>query len=202
MDSISSISFQNEPLISWTQRWTFLGHFCHHFWVGATAKQHQTHPKVMTKMVKKCSTLCSTDQRFIWKINTTCRIHALDADLFFLSFWQKTNFERISLILDCMICCWSTGLTFAEELIKLSRPNFMLLFDRKKNMGFSYIHRYIIFGRIANLFLAHITLYINYKHKEAFRSSPWYKWPTVISRIFWNWPSLQYKMRISAEYVT
>jgi hypothetical protein len=23
--------------------------FCHHFWVGATAKQQQTHPKVMTE---------------------------------------------------------------------------------------------------------------------------------------------------------
>ena len=50
MDFISRISFSNEPLISGT----FLGHFCHHFWVGATAKQQQTHSKVMTKMVKKC----------------------------------------------------------------------------------------------------------------------------------------------------
>ena len=33
MDFISSISFLNEPLVSWT----FLEHFCHHFWVGATA---------------------------------------------------------------------------------------------------------------------------------------------------------------------
>ena len=64
-----SISFPNEPLISWT----FLGHFCHHFWVGATAKQQQTHPKVMTKMVKKCS----TDQRFIRKRNTTYKIGTL-----------------------------------------------------------------------------------------------------------------------------
>ena len=51
MDFICSSSFLNEPLISGT----FLGHSCHHFWVGATAKQQQTHPKVMTKMVKKCS---------------------------------------------------------------------------------------------------------------------------------------------------
>ena len=62
MDFISSISFPNEPLISWT----FLSHFCHHFWVGAE-KHHQTHPKVMIKMIKKCT----TDQRFIWKRNTT-----------------------------------------------------------------------------------------------------------------------------------
>ena len=69
MDIISSISFPNELLISWT----FLGHFCHHFWVAATAKQQQTHPKVMTKMFKKCS----TDQRFIRKRNTTYKIHTL-----------------------------------------------------------------------------------------------------------------------------
>ena len=69
----SSISFPNELLISWT----FLGHFCHHFWVGATAKQHQTHPKVMTKMAKKCS----TDRRFIRKTNATQKIHTLVSEL-------------------------------------------------------------------------------------------------------------------------
>ena len=42
-----------------------------------SAKLHETHPKVMTKMVKKCSTLCSSDQRFIRKRNTTYRIHTL-----------------------------------------------------------------------------------------------------------------------------
>ena len=67
MDFISSISFPNEPLISWT----FLGHFCHHFWMGATEEQQQTHPKVTTKMVKKCS----IDQRFIQKRNN--KIHTL-----------------------------------------------------------------------------------------------------------------------------
>ena len=41
---------------------------------GATAKQQQTHPKVMTKMVKKWS----TDQRFIRKRNTTYKIHTLE----------------------------------------------------------------------------------------------------------------------------
>ena len=46
MDFVSSVTFLNEPLSSWT----FLEHFCHHFWVGATAKQQQTHPKVMTKL--------------------------------------------------------------------------------------------------------------------------------------------------------
>ena len=49
------ISFPNEP------------------WVDATANQQQTHPKVMTKMAKKCS----TDQRFIRKRNTTYKIHTL-----------------------------------------------------------------------------------------------------------------------------
>ena len=51
----------------------FLAIFFHHFWVGATAKQQQTYPKVMTKMVKKCL----TDQRFIRKRNTTYKIHTL-----------------------------------------------------------------------------------------------------------------------------
>ena len=40
--------------------------FFTHFSVGATAKQQQSHPKVMTKMAKKCS----TDQSFIRKRNT------------------------------------------------------------------------------------------------------------------------------------
>ena len=56
MDSISSVSFPNEPLISWT----CLDHFFHHFWVA-----------------KKFSTMWSTDQRFIQKRNTTYRIHTL-----------------------------------------------------------------------------------------------------------------------------
>ena len=77
MDSISSISFPNEPLVSWTQRWTFLDHFCHHFWVGLVLLCCCSQPKVMIKMVKKCSKLCSTDQRFIRKQNTTFRIHTL-----------------------------------------------------------------------------------------------------------------------------
>ena len=82
MDFISSISFPNEPLISWT----FFDHFCHHFWVGVTAKQQQTHPKMMTKMVKKCS----TDQRFIRKRNTTYKIHTL------VAIWKKWKKFRSS----------------------------------------------------------------------------------------------------------
>ena len=69
MDFISSISFPNEPLISWT----FLEHFCHHFWVGLLLLCCCTHPKVMTKIAKKCW----TDQRFIRKRNTTYKIHTL-----------------------------------------------------------------------------------------------------------------------------
>ena len=65
MDFISSISFLNEPLISCT-----LAIFVITFgWV-----QQQTHPKVMTKMVKKCS----TDQRFIRKRNTIYKIGTLE----------------------------------------------------------------------------------------------------------------------------
>jgi hypothetical protein len=43
--------------------------------VGATAKQHQTHPKVMKKMVKKCS----TGQSCIRKEVTSYKIHTLRA---------------------------------------------------------------------------------------------------------------------------
>ena len=43
-----------------------------------------------------------------------------------------------------MICCLSKSQTFAEKLIKLSTPNFMLLFDRKK-IVFSYVHPSIHF---------------------------------------------------------
>ena len=56
---LRSIYFPNER--------TFLEHFCHHFWVGSLLLCYCTHPKVMTKMFKKCS----TDQRFIRKRNTT-----------------------------------------------------------------------------------------------------------------------------------
>ena len=91
MDSMNSISFLNEPLISWKNRRTFLDHFCHQFWVGATAKQHQTHPKVITKMAKKCSMLCSTDQRFIQKRNTNHKIHTLNSD----STTGRTPFVRM-----------------------------------------------------------------------------------------------------------
>jgi hypothetical protein len=41
--------------------------------VGATAKQQQTQPKVMTKMAKKCL----TDQRVIRKRNTNYQIGTL-----------------------------------------------------------------------------------------------------------------------------
>ena len=75
MDFISSISFLNEPLISWSHRWKFLGH-----------------PKVMKKMVKKCS----TDQRFIRKRNTTYRIHTLVCKL------------------QCSICSQATRISYAQ----------------------------------------------------------------------------------------
>ena len=67
MDFISSISFPNED----------------HFWVGATAKQHQTHPKpkVMTKKVKKCS----TGQSCIPKEVTSYKIHTLAVATIFKS---------------------------------------------------------------------------------------------------------------------
>ena len=84
MDFISSISFQNKPLSSWT----FLGHFCHHFWVDATAKQQQTHPKVMTEWKK-----WATDQSCIHKEVTSYKIHALVEYLlnFFAFFFQEKH---------------------------------------------------------------------------------------------------------------
>ena len=61
MDFVKSYYFPNATLTSWT----FLDHFCHHFWVGLLLLWCCTHPKVMTKMAKKCS----TDQRFIHYCN-------------------------------------------------------------------------------------------------------------------------------------
>ena len=52
MDFVRSYFFPNATLTSWT----FLDHFCHHFWVGLVLLCCRTHPKVMTKMAKKCST--------------------------------------------------------------------------------------------------------------------------------------------------
>ena len=69
MDFTSSVSFPNEPLISWT----FLDHFCHHFWVGLVLLCCCTHPKVMTKMAKNCL----TDQSCIRKEITSYKIHTL-----------------------------------------------------------------------------------------------------------------------------
>ena len=119
---MSSISFLNEPLISWTQCWTFLDqcwtfldHFCHHFWVGATAKQHQTHPKVMTKMVEKCSTLFSTDQTFIRKINTTYRIHTL------ITWFLAINRWRIVFSKGQLISKGNSGV-FHSSISNLKKP--------------------------------------------------------------------------------
>ena len=54
MDFISSIYFPNEPLISWT----FLDHFCHHFWVGLLLQPQLRLPsgslKIVNLMFVKC----------------------------------------------------------------------------------------------------------------------------------------------------
>ena len=87
MDFINSISFPKNS-------WTFIGHFCHHFWVDATAKQQESHPKVMAKMVKKCT----TDQRFIRKRNTTYKIHTLiwkKSYMFNIQDWWLTCDEQV-----------------------------------------------------------------------------------------------------------
>ena len=46
--------------------------FCHHFWVGATAKQQQTHPKVITEWKK-----WATGQSSIRKEVSSYKIHTL-----------------------------------------------------------------------------------------------------------------------------
>ena len=84
------ISFPIEPLISRT----FLDHyFCHHFWVGLLLLCCCSHPKVATKMAKKCS----TNQRFIRKRNTTYKIYTLaskitgksDQEIWWLKLFDK-----------------------------------------------------------------------------------------------------------------
>ena len=47
--------------------------FSYHFWVGATAKQQQIHPKVMTEWKK-----WATGQNCILKDVTSYKIHTLD----------------------------------------------------------------------------------------------------------------------------
>ena len=69
MDFVRSYFFPNATLTSWT----FLDHFCHHFWVGLVLLCCCTHPKVITKMAKKCS----TDQSCIKKEVTSYKIHTL-----------------------------------------------------------------------------------------------------------------------------
>ena len=56
----------------------FFEHICHHFWVGATMQQ-QTHPKVMTNILKKCLTV----QRFIFSKVTSYKIHTLKISIVF-----------------------------------------------------------------------------------------------------------------------
>ena len=65
---VRSYFFPNATLTSWT----FLDHFCHHFWVGFLLLCCCTHQKVMTKMAKKCSTgqSCIRKEVTSYKIGT------------------------------------------------------------------------------------------------------------------------------------
>ena len=67
MDFISSISFPNEPLISWT----FLGHFCYHFTFGWVQQQTEANPpkrddKKGQEIFEKCSTDHSEKKYYLW----------------------------------------------------------------------------------------------------------------------------------------
>ena len=68
MDFVRSYFFPNATLTSWT----FLDHFCHHFWVSLLLLCCCTHPKVMTKMAKNCSTgqSCIRKEVTSYKIGT------------------------------------------------------------------------------------------------------------------------------------
>ena len=141
MDSISSISFPNEPLISSTQRWTFLDHFCHHFWVGLVLLCCCTHPKVMTKMVKKCSTLCLTDQRFIRKRNTTYRIHT-----FVRQQWTEKSSKYILLTQYLLIYLWKfeplcSGFKILNKRHLHENYNSVTCSLRKSTFSFSNLRR-------------------------------------------------------------
>ena len=69
-----------------------IDHFLNIFDITFGWVQQQTHPKVMTRMFKKCS----TDQRFIRKRNTTYRIHTLVCKL------------------QCSICSQATRISYAQ----------------------------------------------------------------------------------------
>ena len=67
--------------------------FCHHFWVGATAKQQQTHPKVMTEWKK-----WATGQSYIREEVTSYKIHTLEIHPE-QKFWPLFNANNIFLAL-------------------------------------------------------------------------------------------------------
>ena len=115
MDFISSISFPNEPLISWT----FLDHFFYPFWVGTTAKQQQTHPKVM----KKNGQVMLTIQRFIRKRNTTYKIHTL-VNFFFKSSISADIWRKICLFLTSRISHRMVVAIFNSSVSEMTSSSF------------------------------------------------------------------------------
>ena len=74
---------------------------CHHFRVALLLLCCCTHPKVMTKMAKKCS----TDQRFIRKRNTTYKTHTLVPQ----SEWLKNSWFSWLLLFFLGLWVWIPG---------------------------------------------------------------------------------------------
>ena len=67
--------------------------YCHHFWVGATAKQQQNHTKVMTEWKK-----WATGQSYIREEVTSYKIHTLEIHPK-QKFWPLYNANNIFLAL-------------------------------------------------------------------------------------------------------
>ena len=131
--------------------WTFLDHFCHDF---------------------------STDQRFIWKRNTTYKIHSLDVPLTHHWVKSKTNIEKRQklrmiiinqLLLNCLPpedSCWiENWFIFAILMIFLS---FLILLN---------------FGWMVNLAMSTF----EFLTKFLVFWPPWHPWVCVRSDLKWIW---------------
>ena len=109
-----------------------MNHFCHHFWVGLLLLCCCTHPKMITKMAKKCS----IDQRFIRKRNTTCKIHTLVMYTSFLFF----RFWGFSVLLwhQILEIDLSQSISFCQFLSSLSFLRISLLCRIKSGLEASF----------------------------------------------------------------
>ena len=83
----------------------FFEHICHHIWVGATANQEQTHPKVMINMLNK---VFNWSEVLLLKV-TSYKIHTL------VEFPNKMVISGTDFILTRLVNGW-ISYTFSVQL--------------------------------------------------------------------------------------